>query len=521
MAALAEVYLRALALSAQTVAVGGVLLGLLVLRPWRDDVGVVAARRVLGVTAAAAVAATVAQVVLLVTILHRLAGEAPWPTDAALAATPVQLALARVLGGAALAWLAARLARRPGRQAGWIALAAPAVVTVAGAAGLSHAAAQLDGRAPLLALETVHLVAAAAWVGGLLHLLALGAEAGGRPPLLRRFSALAAVALGTQAATGWALSAAYVPDVATAAGTAYGAMLAAKLALVGGLATLGAANFLLVRRVRDGDPPPRLRPVLEAEAAVGVAVLFVAAAIAVSPVARDVPAADLATPDEMRQRFIPRWPSLTTPSHAQLAEASALTDPTAPRTAEDIAWSEYNHNLAGLVVLVMALVAMAERGRLARVARHWPLLFVLLSGFLLVRTDPEAWPGAGGGVWATLADPEVLQHRVLSLLPAAFGVFEWLVRTGRLPARPWALVFPSLCVVGGTLLLAHAHTTADVKSAHLMEITHLPVGVAGIAVGVLRWLELRLPDAGGRAPGRLWAPALALVGLLLLFYREG
>jgi copper resistance protein D len=102
-----------------------------------------------------------------------------------------------------------------------------------------------------------------------------------------------------------------------------------------------------------------------------------------------------------------------------------------------------------------------------------------------------------------------------------FGIFEWRVRTGRLPSRPWALVFPSLCVVGGTLLLAHAHTTADVRSAHLMEVTHLPLGVLAIGAGAMRWLELRLPAGEGRVPGRLWAPGLALMGVVLLFYREG
>ena len=522
MAALVEVYLRALALSGQTLAVGGVLLGLLVLLPWRRGVSTLHAPRVLTVTAAGSSVAAAAQAVILAVTLSRLAGDDGWRLDVALATPPVQLGLGRVLGCAALAWLAARLARDPARRGGWLALLLPALVAVGGAAGLSHAAARIDGRALLLGLETVHHVAAAAWIGGLLQLLALGAAGGSwSTVLVSRFSALAAGAVVVQAATGWALSAAFVTDVGTAVGTAYGAMIATKIVLVAGVAALGAANFWMARRGGDGAMPPRFRTLLEVEAALGGAVLFVAAAIAASPVAADVPVSDRATPGEVLQRFTPRRPSLATPSHAQLAEASALTDPTAPRTPADIAWSEYNHNVAGLALLLMAMLATAERSRLARLARHWPLLFVTLSVFLLVRTDPEAWPSAGGGIWATLADPEVLQHRVLSLLPAAFGVFEWLVRTGRLRPRPWALVFPSLCVVGGTLLLAHAHTTSDVKAAHLMEISHLPLGVLGIGVGAMRWLELRLPAGGGRVPGRLWAPGLALMGVLLLFYREG
>jgi putative copper resistance protein D len=53
-----------------------------------------------------------------------------------------------------------------------------------------------------------------------------------------------------------------------------------------------------------------------------------------------------------------------------------------------------------------------------------------------------------------------------------------------------------------------------------MEVTHLPLAVVGIVVGWSRWLELRLPERGGAMAGRVWAPCLALIGLLLLFYRE-
>jgi putative copper resistance protein D len=115
----------------------------------------------------------------------------------------------------------------------------------------------------------------------------------------------------------------------------------------------------------------------------------------------------------------------------------------------------------------------------------------------------------------------VLQHRVFALLPATLGIFEWLVRTGRLAAEPWARVFPLLIAAGGGLLLAHAHPLVHVKEAYLMEITHLPLGALAVLAGWARWLELRLPAREGQIPGRLWPPALIAIGLLLVFYREG
>lgn len=39
--------------------------------------------------------------------------------------------------------------------------------------------------------------------------------------------------------------------------------------------------------------------------------------------------------------------------------------------------------------------------------------------------------------------------------------------------------------------------------------------------GAGRWLELRLPAPDNRLPGYTWAAGFVLIGLLLLFYREG
>jgi putative copper resistance protein D len=173
-------------------------------------------------------------------------------------------------------------------------------------------------------------------------------------------------------------------------------------------------------------------------------------------------------------------------------------------------------------VLAVGLLAALDRLDGIGWARHWPLAFLPLSVFLLFRSDPGSWPLSHTQTLVqSLADPEVLQHRVFALLPAALGMFEWLVRTGRLAAEPWARVFPLLVAAGGGLLLAHAHPLVHVKEAYLMEITHLPLGAFAVLAGWARWLELRLPAREGRIPGRLWPPALIAIGLLLVLYREG
>ena len=71
------------------------------------------------------------------------------------------------------------------------------------------------------------------------------------------------------------------------------------------------------------------------------------------------------------------------------------------------------------------------------------------------------------------------------------------------------------------MLITHVHEVGDAKSAFLMELPHLPLGLVILVAGWARWLELRLPPAHGVKHGRVWGPALALFGLLLVFYREG
>ncbi len=351
----------------------------------------------------------------------------------------------------------------------------------------------------------------------------------------RRFATVAFGGVAVLTLTGVALALTYVGSADAAVGTSYGAMVLTKVAVFAGLLTLGGLNFLTARRVSRasspaspagsgsvawaGGAPLGLRRLVEAEVGLGITTLFVAAAISSAPPAADV-IADRATRAEIVSLFTPRWPRLSGPSLAELVAASPLTDATAPRTPEDTAWSEFGHNVAGLFVLSMGLLAMLERTRRAPWARHWPLLFVALAGFLMWNMDPEGWQSGLVGFWEHLANPEVLQHRIFLLVTALFGVFEWFVRGRVLADRRWAYVFPVACVVSGTLLLAHTHVVNNAKEAFLMELTHLPLGLLSLVAGWARWLELRLPSPDNSLPSRLWAPALALFGLLLILYKE-
>jgi copper resistance protein D len=86
------------------------------------------------------------------------------------------------------------------------------------------------------------------------------------------------------------------------------------------------------------------------------------------------------------------------------------------------------------------------------------------------------------------------------------------------------LFFLLLCAAGATMLLTHSHAIANVKDQLLVELTHTPLALAGIAAGWGRWLEIRLNPRENpiawQIAGWVWPVCILFCGLLLLGYRE-
>jgi putative copper resistance protein D len=511
-AAFADVLLRGLNLSGQAIAIGGVFVAVLVLRS-----GSARLWRLLALGAAGVV---VTQCLLLATVAAALSPASDWRAHELLATSYVRASLLRILAGLGLI-VGALALRAPSRaRVRWAVLIGGVVLLLAGGAFTSHAVARSGHRATLMALDALHQLGAAVWVGGLVHLLGAAFASSAREcsaQILQRFSAMALGAVAVLIVAGVGLTLGYVDGVHSLLGTAYGVMVLTKVVLLGGLLALGAANFFAIRRFAAAQPvsTQRLRRFVEVELGLGITVLFAAASLTSLPPAIDV-VADRATLGEVATRFTPRMPTFTSPTIDQLP----VDDPNAPRTDADRAWSEYNHHVSGLFVLLMGSLAVLHVSGLARWARHWPLALLGLAAFMLVRNDPGAWPLGPQGFWASMAEPTVLQHRAFVLLVVLFGLFEWMVRTKRLRSSGWPLVFPVLCAIGGGLLLTHSHASLNLKTEFLTEVTHAPLGVLGIVIGWARWLELRLAAPEDRMPGRVWATSMAMFGVLLLLYRE-
>jgi putative copper resistance protein D len=524
MAQFVDVLLRGLLLVLASAAAGGVAWTRLVLRAAPHAKPDEATRLALRATALAAALAVAAQGAVVLLVLGEVSGHAGGVPLAPYFETAfARGALARVALGLVLAALAGMLAIRPGGPAAWSALSVTAVLFVGSAATMSHAAARVADRPALVVLDAVHQLAVATWVGGLVHLVLYAARARRRPDVrdgavARRFSTLALLSVAVLVASGVALTVKYVAEPAAMVGTAYGVMILSKVVLLVAILGIAAVSYRLVHRASSEGIGGRLGRLAEVELGLAVTVIFAAASLTSLPPAVDV-RADRASVGEVASRFVPAPPRLTSPPVGELLRtADPLMAPTGRRLDVERAWSEFNHHWAGVFVLAMGLLAALERLGL-RAARHWPLVFLGLAGFLFVRNDPRAWPLGPAGFWESMTLPDVLQHRAFVALIVAFGIFEWAVRTDRLQRRPWSFVFPLLGAVGGGLLLTHSHAMFNLKDEFLTEVTHAPLGILGAFMSWARFAELRLPDTGP-APGWIWRGCLIAVGLLLLVYRE-
>ena len=237
--------------------------------------------------------------------------------------------------------------------------------------------------------------------------------------------------------------------------------------------------------------------------------------------------------------------------------------------------SEFNHHVAGLVLIaiaVLVLAGMAPRFRFAKYA--WPLLFIALGLFLAAWSDAEIWPrGTLSWSWLIQHDAEARQHKIYAALLLGIGIVELLRARGYLMGRWRRWAFPMLALCGAALLTMHAHggtsgisktppttlamaaeipaaeshmhhhhegpgdaeshTSAaggDVAAAaahgnHQMDASmirikreHLWMTVVGVALAFFKFLADS--PSSRRLVQAAWPTAMACLGVLLVFYRE-
>jgi putative copper resistance protein D len=190
---------------------------------------------------------------------------------------------------------------------------------------------------------------------------------------------------------------------------------------------------------------------------------------------------------------------------------------------EGVAYSERNHHLAGVFVLLIGLSELREGLGVSMLA--WsrfllPLAMLGAGGFLLIWSDHEAWPIGYKSFAETYFsdDWETVQHKLYAILLLSVGTIELLRRTDKVKHMAWGLPLPVFALIGGVMLFLHSHGAHP--SAHKIAIHHAVMGTTALVAGLCKIIA-GVKKQEGRSPWALaWASLVLLIGVELLVYTE-
>lgn len=198
---------------------------------------------------------------------------------------------------------------------------------------------------------------------------------------------------------------------------------------------------------------------------------------------------------------------------------------------EGSAYSEFNHALAGVGVLLVGLSEL--RAGLGWTTLAWvrfllPMGMLASGVYLLIWSDHDAWPIGSLSLAQTVSgkNMEMLQHKIFAVLLLIIGLIEWRLRLGCLQDRRWSLALPGFAMVGGLLLFMHMH--GPHPSAQTIAMHHFIMGALALGAGSVRFAGEYVESRHGREERRarrsvfliIWSVLILLIGVQLVFYSE-
>lgn len=191
-----------------------------------------------------------------------------------------------------------------------------------------------------------------------------------------------------------------------------------------------------------------------------------------------------------------------------------------------MAYSEFNHHLAGLFVLLIGFSEMAQAMRSSSLG--WarmllPMALLGMAAFLLIWSDHQAWPIGPLSFAETFFgnDHEISQHKTYGLLALTVGLIELYRRLDQLAHAGWLIPLPLFAVIGGLMLFVHSHGAHP--AAQKIAMHHAVMGTLAVSAGSGKLASAWRGVFMGWSRSRwetIWTGLILLIGLQLLFYSE-
>jgi hypothetical protein len=215
-------------------------------------------------------------------------------------------------------------------------------------------------------------------------------------------------------------------------------------------------------------------------------------------------------------------------SHMHMSSNEPLTPAQQAKLLADKKESEFNHHLAGFLVVLAGIFILFEdrlRNRFPSFRYAWPMCFLVAGILLFIFSDTELWPFGYKNWWVGVTgNLEVLQHKSFALILLVLGVIEYRRAKGTLQAAWSAWAFPVLAFVGSFLLLFHSHDAGMVgpdpmAEMHRIQMQHYSYAGMGAGIGIFKGLSETSTPA--QKFSRVLYPLLMIaLGITLMFYTE-
>jgi hypothetical protein len=189
---------------------------------------------------------------------------------------------------------------------------------------------------------------------------------------------------------------------------------------------------------------------------------------------------------------------------------------------EDTAYSLFMHRSSSIALIVLGVLVLIDRlteRQHGAVRIGISATWLVFGAHLFIKADLEGWPIGPAGFLESFSMPtagEWIQHKLLSLIPLALGI--WTLLSRGVPANAyWSYALGGVLALGGAGLLVHQHLdhqTMDLVNLQhrFMALTVLLIAAFSVADGLNRLTWTAKPF--------LFPCGLIVLGLQLALYVE-
>lgn len=191
---------------------------------------------------------------------------------------------------------------------------------------------------------------------------------------------------------------------------------------------------------------------------------------------------------------------------------------------EEKTYSLFMHRSCGIALIGLGLLILADRltqRRYGVIRKGMGVIWLLMGVHIMLNADPTDWPMAGTFIESMNrpGSSEFFQHKVLSLIPMAIGLYTMLVARREKPNPYAGFTMAAVLALGGVALLYHEHEHSPGMDMALIVKQHNLMAMTAIFIAA-GWLADSLERLSWKPKLYLVPVGLILIGLELAAYTE-